>query len=223
MMDGRQHRSRQPCSAGPQGGKGQVVADSTCVDRADPSRTFLGFDQETWVYDALKQSRAQWNILAQDLVMSGMRMGSAGGAEPHYWTDTWDGFPAARNRFVRNLATINPSNPVVLTGDYHSFWTNDVRIDSADPDSPVVATEFVGTSVTSSGPPNDVLNAMLPENPQVKFFDSRSRGYISADLDRRRLRTRYQAISDRRDPNATISTLKSWAVESGRPGAIADD
>ncbi|MBX3476069.1 MAG: alkaline phosphatase D family protein [Brevundimonas sp.] len=223
MMDGRQHRSRQPCSTGPEGGKGQVVADSTCLDRADPSRTFLGFEQETWVYDALRRSNARWNILAQDLVMAGLRMGSAGGAEPRYWTDTWDGFPAARNRFVRNLAAINPSNPVVLTGDYHSFWTNDVRLDSADPDSPVVATEFVGTSVTSSGPPHDALNAMLPENPQVKFLDARSRGYISADLDRRRLSTRYQAISDRRDPDATLSTLKSWVVETGRPGAVATD
>lgn len=220
IMDGRQHRSRQPCSDGPEGGKGRVVADSVCLDREDPSRTFLGFDQETWVYDSLAQSTAQWNIIGQDLVLAGLRLGSAGGAEPRYWTDTWDGFPVARERFVRNLGAINPRNPVVMTGDYHSFWTNDIRLDSRDPASPTVATEFVGTSVTSSGPPHDALNAMLPENPQVRFLDTRHRGYISADLDRRRMRTRFQVVSDRRDPMATVATLKAWAVESGRPGAI---
>ena len=42
-------------------------------------------------------------------------------------------------------------NPVVLTGDIHSNWVNDLRVDDRKPESPVVATEFVGTSISSGG------------------------------------------------------------------------
>ncbi len=109
--------------------------------------------------------------------------------------------------------------PVVLSGDYHSFWTNDVKRVSADPSSATVAAEFVGTSISSSGPPYDSLMSNMPNNPQIKFFDSRVRGYMSMDITPRLMTTRYQAISDVRDPRATLSTLNTWAVEDGRPGA----
>jgi alkaline phosphatase D len=63
--------------------------------------------------------------------------------------------------------------------------------------------------------------AVMPNNPQVKFFDSRPRGYMSIEVRPDRMDTRYQVISDVRDPKASLSTLKSWTVESGRPGAVA--
>ncbi len=218
MLDGRQYRSRQACSDGPNGGKGQVVTDAACPDRLDPSRTFLGFEQENWLYDGLARSQARWNILGQDLVMAGLRFGD-GDAQTRYWTDTWDGYPVARDRMTEALAALKPRNPVVLSGDYHSFWTNDVKRVSADPSSATVATEFVGTSISSSGPPYDSLMSNMPNNPQIKFFDSRVRGYMSMDITPRLMTTRYQAISDVRDPRATLSTLNTWAVEDGCPGA----
>jgi alkaline phosphatase D len=220
MLDGRQYRSKQACADGVNGGKGQVVTDAACPDRLDPARTFLGFEQERWLYDGLARSQARWNILGQDLVMAGLRFGN-GDAETRYWTDTWDGYPVARDRMTDALATLKPRNPVVLSGDYHSFWTNDVKRVSADPSSATVATEFVGTSISSSGPPYDALMANMPNNPQIKFFDSRVRGYMSIDMDRDRMNTRYRAISDVRDPHAAVSTLNSWVVEDGRPGAVA--
>ena len=217
MLDGRQYRSRGAC-VDEGGAKGQIVTDAQCLDRVDPSRTFLGFEQERWLYDGLAGAEARWNILGQDLVMAGLRFESPNG-ETRYWTDTWDGFPAARDRMTQALHTIKPRNPVVLAGDYHSFWTNDVLLDSRDERSPVVATEFVGTSITSGGPPYDALMATMPANPHIKFFDSRERGYISMDVTPQRMTARYQAISDVRDPKASLSTLKTWVVEDGRPGA----
>ena len=126
-----------------------------------------------------------------------------GGPDTRYWTDTWDGFPAARDRLTQALAALKPANPVVLSGDYHSFWTNDVRLDSADPSSAVVATEFVGTSITSTGPSYDGLMSAMPNNPQVKFFDSRVRGYMAIDVTPERMTTRYRSISDVRASLAT--------------------
>ena len=108
---------------------------------------------------------------------------------------------------------------MVLSGDYHSFWTNDVKLDSRDESSPTVATEFVGTSITSGGPPYEGLMSAMPANPHIKFFDSRVRGYVSIDVTPEMMTTRYQVVSDVRDPKATLSTLNTWVVEDGRPGA----
>jgi alkaline phosphatase D len=33
--------------------------------------------------------------------------------------------------------------------------------------------------------------------------------------------TKMQVISDRRDPKATVATLKTFVVEAGKPGAVA--
>ncbi|MDO8901194.1 MAG: alkaline phosphatase D family protein [Phenylobacterium sp.] len=218
LLDGRQHRSRQACSDGEGGGKGRIATDAVCFDRTDPSRTFLGFDQERWLYDGLARADARWTILGQNLVMAGLRFGD-GGPETRYWTDTWDGFPAARDRLTQALDVLKPNNPVVLSGDYHSFWTADVKLDSRNPAGRTVATEFVGTSITSTGPSYEGLMSAMPNNPHIKFFDSRVRGYMSIDITPRLMTTRYQRISDVRDPSATLSTLNSWVVEDGRPGA----
>ncbi|KAF1026936.1 MAG: Alkaline phosphatase D [Pseudomonas sp.] len=106
-------------------------------------------------------------------------------------------------------------------GDIHSFWTTNLHAKSDDPGSPVVATEFVGTSVTSDGPPYDAFNAILPMNPHVRFFDSRQRGYVSVTLEEKNMLTNFRVISDPQDPHASVSTLKSFVVEPGRAGAIA--
>lgn len=217
MLDGRQYRSRGAC-VDEGGAKGQVMIDSQCMDRLDPSRTFLGFDQERWLYDSLGGTDARWNILGQNLVMAGLRFENPGN-ETRYWTDTWDGYPFARDRIARALA--NVSNPIVLSGDYHSFWTNDVKLDSEDEASVTVATEFVGTSITSGGPPHDALTAMMPANPHIKFFDGRVRGYIAMDVTPDLVTTRYRTVSDVRDPHAAVSTLNTWAVENGRRGPQA--
>ena len=42
---------------------------------------------------------------------------------------------------------------------------------------------------------------------------------MSFELTPERMTTAYRAISDVTDPQATVSTLKSFVVESGRAGA----
>jgi alkaline phosphatase D len=112
------------------------------------------------------------------------------------------------------------SNPVVVGGDIHSFFANDLRVNFDDPASPIVATEFVGTSISSYAAPYDVIAQTLSENPHVHFFESRKRGYVSVDLDWNRMQVNMRVVSDAHDPNAGISTLKAFAVENGKPGVV---
>ena len=133
------------------------------------------------------------------------------------WTDGWDGYMANRSRMLASIVRNRVKNPVFWGGDIHSFWATDLHADADRPDSAVVATEFVGSSVTSDGPPYDAFMKIMPLNPHVKFFDSRQRGYVSVELAANTMLTNFRAISDPRDPAATVSTLKSFVNEPGQP------
>jgi alkaline phosphatase D len=179
----------------------------------------LGNAQEQWLYDGLAASRARWNLIAQDVLMSVFRQKTNTG-ETGYWTDDWNGYPNNRARLLQHLQDSKVSNPVVITGDIHSFWANDLKRDFDNPASPTVGTEFVGTSVTSHGPNYEAFAKFLPDNPHVHFFDSRRHGYVSVTLERERMNVRFQAVSDATDKNATVSTLRSFVVQDGKPGVM---
>jgi alkaline phosphatase D len=216
MLDGRQYRSREACYAPPYGG-GHVVTAAQCPELVEPSRSMLGEAQERWLYDGLSQSRTRWNIIGQTVLMASLHDNHPG-AEAHEWTEAWDGYPAARTRLLDHIQSSGVANPVVLSGDNHAFWANELKRDS---DDAVIATEFVGTSITSYGPPYEMVAKWLPANPQVKFFESRKRGYSVVDLTFERMVTRFQTISDAADPDASLSTLATFVVEAGRKGVVA--
>jgi len=217
VLDGRQYRTKQPCAL-PLLRRGHIAPES-CTERLDPSRTLLGAEQENWLFEGFKQSGAAWNVIAQEQLVAQLRQKDRAGISG-YWTDGWDGYPAARQRVLDAARATRLSNPVFIGGDIHSFWAMDLKSDFGEPSSATIATEFVGTSITSDPPPRDAILAVLLDNPHVRYFESRYRGYVAVDLTRERMETRMQVISDRRNPEATVSTLKRFVVESGVPGAI---
>ncbi|MCR8721805.1 alkaline phosphatase D family protein [Pseudomonas syringae] len=219
VLDGRQYRSEQPCIPASGSHKG-YVARSDCPDLADPKRTMLGWEQEAWLDRSFAQSPGQWNVIAQDLLVAPLTQRNLKTQELGRWTDGWDGYMTTRERMLGSLQRHQTRNPVFWGGDIHSFWTTDLHADAGNPDSAVVATEFVGTSVTSGGPPFDAFNSILGLNPHVKFFDSRQRGYVAVDLSEQQMLTRFQVVSDVLDPAASVSTLKRFAVEAGKAGAV---
>jgi alkaline phosphatase D len=219
MIDGRQYRSREACYGPPNKGGGHFENDANCPERRDPGRTMLGFAQESWLFQGLARSKAHWNIFGQDVLMAQLRSKQRDGSDG-FWTDDWDGYPASRTRLLARIQETHVSNPVVIGGDIHAFFANDLKLDFDDAKSPVVATEFVGTSVTSPGPPYERMAAALPDNPHIHFFESRQRGYVCADLERKQMTTRLRMVSDVTRSDASVSTLKTFAVESGRPGIV---
>jgi alkaline phosphatase D len=217
MIDGRQYRSREACYGPPGKLRGHAETDANCPERRAEGRTMLGFAQEQWLGLGLARSRAKWNVIAQDVLMAQLREKQPDGSFG-YWTDDWNGYPASRQRLLQHIARTKVANPVVIGGDIHAFFANDLRLDFDDPKSPVVATEFVGTSITSDAAPYEMFAAFLPDNPHVRFFESRKRGYVSVDVDTRQMTARMQVVSDVADPKATVSTLRTFAVENGKPG-----
>src|SRR6202041_3327203 len=73
VIDGRQYRSREACYGPPNKGGGHLESNGGCPERLDAGRTMMGFDQEAWLYSALGHSKAQWNFIAQDVLMAQLR------------------------------------------------------------------------------------------------------------------------------------------------------
>jgi alkaline phosphatase D len=216
LVDDRQYRSHQPCAPPGRGG-GRVV--EACAERLSPGLTMLGDAQERWLESELDRSPARWNVIAQQTLMA--QLDRHPGPGQRFWTDGWDGYPAARRRLLDYLGRRKPANPVTIGGDVHSFWVTDLKPDFDDARSPVVATEFVGTSITSqSGGTQQQVEAIVADNPHVRFVDVTRRGYVRVEVTRERLRADLRAMRGVDQPRADADTLASFVVEDGRPGAL---
>lgn len=214
MLDNRQYRSDHACQL-PDDFGGRVIEN--CPEREQSDRTMLGPNQERWLRGQLTSSTAQWKVVGQQMLMAQLEQKQGQGEG--WWSDGWDGYPAGRQRLLSQIADQKIRNVVVIDGDIHSFWVTDLKQDFKNPSSPTVATEFVGTSVVSAGPPYEQFQGFLTENPHIKFFESRQRGYVLADVTPDLWRTELRTVDTITNPTATVSTLKAYVVEAGKPGA----
>ena len=216
LIDDRQFRTHQPCA--PPGRGGSAIVED-CAERVDPRQTMLGAQQERWLEVGLDRSPARWNVIGQQTLMA--QLDRKPGPGQQFWTDGWDGYPLARRRLLDYVAQRRPSNPVVIGGDVHSFWVTDLKTDFDDPQSPTVATEFVGTSMTSQfGPSPAQVDLVLRENPHIRLADGTRRGYVRLEATGQRLRADLRAMRTVTQPGTGADTLASFVVEDGRPGAV---
>ncbi len=215
VLDGRQYRSIQPCAL-PDTRRGHVAPES-CADLADPNRTMLGSRQERWLYDGFQRADARWTMVVQDLLVAPLKQTGKDGLIGHF-TDGWDGYQANRTRMLDALAGSRAPNPIFLGGDIHSFWATDLKTDFRAASAPAIASEFVAAAISQKGPPQGAFADAQQLNPHVRFVDLQTNGYATLALTHKSIETRFQAISDRKDPAATVRTLQKFAVEAGRPG-----
>jgi len=216
ILDGRQHRSDQPC---PDVKKrrygGRRIID--CEERLDPKRSLLGRGQERWLHKLLRYSRTNWQVIAQPQMMAELDQNTHRDGRDIRWSDGWDGYAATRVRLLRAIEERQINNVLVLSGDSHQNWVNDLKLDNRDIEAAVLATEFVGTSVTSKG--GAWAERHLPHNPHVKFHAWRHRGYARAEITPETWTTEFRAVRNVADPKSDVFSLKRFVVASGQAGA----
>ena len=219
LLDDRQMRDAQVCPKPGRGGSNTVrVAD--CKALLDPRRTLLGAEQERWLAEGWTTDRP-WNLLAQQTLMARFSWEDpAPSTQPtgKYWTDGWDGYPAARQRLLQAMVERKAPGVVVLGGDVHSNYAADLKLDFDDPKSATVASEFCGTSITSLGLSQATVDAARGFNPHVHYARSDQRGYVRFSLDRQRLQAELRVLADARDAKSTIATAARFAVAAAQPG-----
>jgi alkaline phosphatase D len=135
--------------------------------------------------------------------------------------DSWAGYVAPQQRLLRQIAQRNLRNVVVLTGDEHQNFVHELTAEGAGwSGGPVVATEYVATSISSGGDGQDQrkgTDALLRRNPRCKLINDQ-RGYMLHELTPEVWRTDIRVVDQVRQPGGKISTRARWAVERGRPG-----
>ena len=213
-VDDRSWRDPQVCPKPGKAGSNTVSA-SACPEVLDPGRTLLGAAQESWLRNQWDENRP-WNLLAQQTLMAGLNWEKDSSAPPTVWTDGWDGYPGARQRLLTDLAARQLPNAVVLGGDVHANYVADLKLAEA---GPIIATEFCGTSITSTGLAQSRLDAALPHNPQLHYGRSDEHGYMSFDLKPGGLAVELRKVREIWRDDSEVDTAARFFVEAGKPGA----
>ena len=210
VLDTRQYRTDQPCGD---------TTKPPCPGVADPAASLLGGAQERWLFESLDKSKRRWNVLPQQVMVA--RVDQFPGEEERVSMDQWSGYDAGRTRLLECFARQRAANPVVLTGDIHSNWVNDLKVNFRDPKAPTIATEFVGTSISSGGDGTDLperLLGVMAENPFVRFYNGQ-RGYVSCSVTPQRWQADYQVLDFVSKKESPRRTRASFLIEDGRAGA----
>lgn len=208
VLDTRQYRTDQPNGDG---------KDPLNAAARNPANTLLGKDQKAWMYSSLNKSNATWNVLAQQVMMATVNTQRKKNQPAVYSMDQWPGCVSERNDIMRFMSEKKISNPVVLTGDIHSNWANELRIDDLKMDSKPVATEFVTTSLSSGGNKGQgtaMENIYKSNNASVQFHNT-ERGYILCEVTPDQWLSYYKVIDDVEKAGGKTSIRASYAVQAG--------
>jgi alkaline phosphatase D len=203
MLDTRQFRDDQACGDG----------TKVCADADLPARTLTGAAQESWLLDGLAEHDATWDVLGQQVFFA--RQFDATGAGN---MDAWDGYRASRARIQQGWVDREVRNPVVLTGDVHKSWANDLKADYANASSAVIGTELVTTSISSGG--NGTGTTVIPNaatNPHCKFYQD-WRGYVRTTISPSQIRADFRSLPTVTEHGAAAGTAASFVINDGLPG-----
>ncbi|MDP1777869.1 MAG: alkaline phosphatase D family protein, partial [Brevundimonas sp.] len=212
FLDTRSHRSDQPCDD---------AWATTCAGVSAANARVLGEAQEAWLYRNLDQSRAHWKVLAQQIMV--MDLDRKEGPEPGYNLDSWAGYSIPRQRLLDRLRERRIGNTIVLTGDEHQNYAGELYRDSRNPEGAPIASEFVATSISSSGDGQDQRadgRRYLADNPFLKFNNAQ-RGYVVCDVTPERWQTEFKVLDKVSERGGTLSTRAKLAVASGDARVVA--
>jgi alkaline phosphatase D len=81
-----------------------------------------------------------------------------------------------------------------------------------------VASELVGTSITSQARSQERVDSFKADNPHMKYSDSRYRGYVRCELTPKRCLADLRAMDTVQTRDSACNTLASFVVEDGIPG-----
>lgn len=216
----------------------------------DPNRQILGAAQEAWLAEQLRKSAAEktaWRLIGNQVIMARVDAPDMSATpEPVVAQiekifppirkflaltklglpmnlDAWDGYPAQRDRVLDAFSRLSP-NTLVVTGDTHSAWANELQ---ATPGGKRVGVEFGTTSITSPGFGDmfqgvDLGGAIMAKNPVVKWTDQSARGYLLLTISKSEARAEFMKVSTilSRDYKLETEARFKVAAQSDGTGAI---
>lgn len=178
----------------------------------DPNRSLLGQDQYNWLVNEMQWNTARWNIIGQQVMMAPL---TAFGAVIN--TDQWDGYQFERTKLYNDILASSIKNVVVLTGDIHTSWANDLPHTgyNASTGAGSVGVEFVVTSVTSTSSPISIGTSIIQTfNPHMKWIDLARKGYLTLDINKNRVQSDWWFVDNITTSTTNISLGNSFFVNN---------
>lgn len=126
--------------------------------------------------------------------------------------DAWDGYPQARERVYRMIKAAK-AQAIVLAGDSHAFWVNELHDAAGDR----VAVEFGTTAITSPGwgdflAKQDMGKIFADQNKEVVYSHQSAKGFTLLTLTPAEARAELIAVSTVTDRAYETKTLKHYKV-----------
>lgn len=131
--------------------------------------------------------------------------------------DTWEGYPAARERFYDIAKAAGTNDLLVLSGDSHSFWANQLF----DENDNAMGLELGATGVTS---PRSLLvlgdeglkrfdESNAADNKEIVWSDGRHRGFIRLSIDHQSIHADFIAVSNVETREYEIQPVRAFDIE----------
>jgi alkaline phosphatase D len=210
VLDTRSHRSEQLC---------ERTDERACRKTDEPGSTMLGARQEAWLGEGLAND-VRWNLIAQQVRVMPLVRKNETGQETPAAMDTWSGYPAARERLIQTIMDRKLTNVVIATGDSHIHNVGIVPERADALDGPAVATEFLGTSISSGGDgmaQSELASAYMHNNPHFDLVNQQ-RGYQLFEVTPSVWKTDVKVIDKVQSPGGALSTLARFVVRPDKPG-----
>lgn len=165
-----------------------IMLDTRLYDRDEPNQNasnspnhkLMGPVAMNWFLQQLSDSSTQWKVIGNQVMFAPLTVFG----QPVN-SDQWDGYNFERQQIQNHILQNNIKDVVILTGDIHTSWCNDVPGSNynANTGQGSVCVEFVGPSVTSSNSPLPVgINIIKSLNPHMKYIDLDNHGYYVLDV-----------------------------------------
>ena len=231
MIDTRQYRDK--------------IVGEALQPNADPvltseDRTILGDQQEKWLHSRLGKSDARWRLIGNQVMVAHLKAAGLPDAGARALQDLmgvpkdgvvvnpdqWDGYQFDRLQLLEHLRSAGIDNTFVVTGDIHTSWANELKIDPDDPREAPVAAEFVCPSITSgnidetTGAPPRTFSvaleaAVYANNPHIKYVELDSNGYTIVKVKSEATRADWYFVDDVKKKNAKEHLAASWEITDG--------
>ena len=133
-----------------------------------------------------------------------------------FWNDSWDGYPRARERALRSWG--RNKNVISLGGDVHATYLSDLKADFDKPSSPTLASEIVGTSITSPSWSLATTERVISNNPHIKFVKSDQRGYALLEVGSQFTQVSLRVIDNARTVQPLVETHAKFVIGRKQPG-----
>jgi alkaline phosphatase D len=186
----------------------------------DPGRTILGQNQFEWLCNNMDTSSAQWQVLGQQVMMAPFDINPLPFGQQYGNDDQWDGYATERSNLYDSVFANNIQNMVVLTGDIHTSWANDLPTSTYNSATGAgsAGVEFIVSSVTSPGLAAaqavgpTVLQAL---NDHMKYIDLAEQGYYILDVNKARIQADWFYVDRIDQLDAGENYGSSWKSDDG--------